>query len=335
MKSIINKFSPSLIICIIIVTLIFSFGCTKKRKINRPFRIAIVTWVGYGPFYIAQEKGYYEEEGIDVKIVKIEDEGARRSAFTTGDVQGAINTIDALASGVPQGVPGKVIFKIDDSYGGDGIVARKEINNIADLKGKTVAYPKGLPSHFFLLYLLDKEGMSINDIVSRTMEAGDAGVAFVAKKVDAAVTWEPWLSKANETEHGHILLTSKESPGLIVDIFMISPATIKKRPEDVKKLMNAWFKAIKFVKKNPEESNEIMAKYLGVPKDDIAGMVQGIKFADYEENLRYFGLKPGTKDEFSKVFEKAGEIWKGERVIEMPAKASDVLETSFLENLYK
>ena len=317
----------SVMLAAVLVMFTLGGGCVGKKE---PFRIAIVTWVGYGPFYIAQDKGYYKEEGLDVDIVKIEDEGARKSAFTSGNVQGAINTIDALASGAPQGLPGLVIYKIDDSFGGDGIVARKSIKTIQDLKGKTVAYPRGLPSHFFLLYLLRKAGLSSQDIISKTMEAGDAGAAFVAQKVDAAVTWEPWLTQAAKTEHGHILMTTREAPGLIVDVFMISPKTKKERAKDVEKFVRTWFKAIEFIKQHPSEAYEIMAKHLDIPKSDFEGMVQGIKYSDYQENLRYFGLAPSAKNEFSEVFNAAEEIWKSEGVINKTVDAKDVQETSFL-----
>lgn len=318
------------IFAIMLCIAVLGSGCTSKKE---PFRIAIVTWVGYGPFYVAQEKGYYKEEGLDVNIVKIEDEGARKSAFISGNVQGAINTIDALASGAPQGLPGLVIYKIDDSNGGDGIVANKKITTIQELKGKTVAYPKGLPSHFFLLYLLRKNGLSSRDIISKTMEAGEAGAAFVAKKVDAAVTWEPWLTQAAKTKHGHILMTTREAPGLIVDVFMISPKTKKERAKDVEKLVRAWFKAIEFIRQHPSEAYEIMAKQLGIPKTDFEGMVQGIKYADYQENLSYFGLAPGSKNEFSEVFNSAEEIWKSEGVINKTVDAKDVQDTSFILKL--
>ena len=311
--------------------LVSSFsGCARKQK---PLKIAILTWVGYGPFYVAQEKGFFKNEELTVEIIKIEDTGARHAALTNNQVQVAINTIDAFASGTAEGLPALVFLKIDDSFGGDGIVARNEIKDISQLKDKTVGYPKGLPSHFFLLSLLDKHGLSSQDIQSRTMEAGDAGAAFISKKLDAAVTWEPWLTKAAETDHGHILTTSKESPGLIVDILVANKQTCQNRGNDLKKLLRAWFEAIEYVKKNPQESYQIMGKGLGLSSEDFEGMVGGIKYADYNENLRYFGIRPKGTNEFSQVFDVAGKIWVREGVVKKAANASTVQNLSFLTDL--
>lgn len=307
-------------------------GCTRKEK---TLKVAIITWVGYGPVYVAQEKGFFNEEGLNVEITKIEDTGARHAALTNNEVQVAINTIDAFASGVSEGLPAKVFLKVDDSFGGDGIVATNDIKDISQLKGKTVAYPQGLPSHFFLLYLLDKNGLTSQDIVSRTMEAGDAGAAFISKKVDAAVTWEPWLTQASQTEHGHIITTSKESPGLIVDIMVANKQTCENRGDDLKKFLKAWFKAIEYVKKNPKESNQIMGNGLGITPEDFEAMVTGIMYADYNENLRYFGIKPQGQNEFSEVFNTAGKIWVREGLIKNAVDASKVQVLSYLADLYK
>ena len=78
------------------------------------------------------------------------------------------------------------------------------------------------------------------------MKAGDAGSAFVAGKVDAAVTWEPWLSKAKETPFGHVLLSSDKTPGIIVDSLAFKPDFLKKRGADVKKIVAAWNEAVEF-----------------------------------------------------------------------------------------
>lgn len=323
------------VISMIIVTLmVFSFGCEKKPEEQKPFNIAIASWVGFAPFYIAVDKGFFNEEGLNAKILKIEDQGARRSAFNSGQIQGMVDTLDSFANGVPHGLQGTMIHKIDDSYGGDGIVVRKEVDSIKDLRGKTVAYTQGLPPQFFLLYLLKKEGLTSKDIKSLYMDAGDAGAAFVAEKVDAAVTWEPWLSKAKETEHGKILFTSEDHPGLITDIFIVHNNVIESRKEDVEKVLRAWFKAITYISEHPDDAGAIMAQHLGLSAEEVLGMLQGLRFASYEDNLTYFGVHGGT-NKFVETFNVASEIWKEEGLITKTVDGASVYDASFLVDLYK
>src|SRR4030042_6599671 len=104
-------------------------------------------------------------------------------------------------------IPVKQVLALDDSHGGDGIVAKKEIKTVKDLKGKTVAAQLGAgASYFWLNYVLAQNGMKLSDLKTIDMKAGDAGSAFVAGKVGVAVTWEPWLSQAKAPPFCQVLL---------------------------------------------------------------------------------------------------------------------------------
>ena len=71
---------------------------------------------------------------------------------------------------------------IDDFNGGDGIVAKKDIKSIADLKGKNVAFSEGSVSEFYLNVLLAKAGIKESDLKTVNMAAPEAGAAFVAEQ---------------------------------------------------------------------------------------------------------------------------------------------------------
>jgi NitT/TauT family transport system substrate-binding protein len=87
------------------------------------------------------------------------------------------------------------------------------------------------------------------------MPWNDAGAAFVEQRVDAAVTSEPWLTKGNESAHGHLLVDSSSSPGLIVDTLGTAPEKLAARADDLKALYRAWVKAVEFQKANEKEAD--------------------------------------------------------------------------------
>jgi NitT/TauT family transport system substrate-binding protein len=291
--------------------LLLLLGCGKDEGKSTKVPIASFTWVGYAPLHLAKEKGYFE--GIDVEIKMIDDTSARRAALSKGDVQASTDILDSFVVARASGVPAKVVLKIDDSMGGDGIVVKKEINSLKDLKGKTVAFAKDQPSHFFLLTLLEREGMSMDDIKPKPMNEADlAGQAFLSGDVDAAVTWEPWLTKA-KGKNGKVLVTSKETPGLIVDVFTVRSDFIQKNPDAVKALLKGWFAAIDFWKKNPDEANKIMAKSMKMEPEEFAKLVAGIRYGDREGNKEFF--EGGADSKFSKLTRQASGAWKREKLI--------------------
>ena len=112
----------------------------------------------------------------------------------------------ALAS-LGQKIPLTSIYLLDTSNGADAIVAKKGIKSVKDLKGKKVAATDGEINHMMLIAALDRNGMTQDDIDFVNMNADDAGGAFVAGKLDAAVTWEPWVTKS-KSAGGNVIFTS-------------------------------------------------------------------------------------------------------------------------------
>ena len=264
-----------------------------------PLKIGHSTWVGYGPFYIAQEKGFFEEEGVSVELLVMEDVKTRLPAIAAGQVDAGATTVDTVLNFYSDRRPFRYLFAVDDSNGGDGIVANLDIESVAGLKGKKIAYTEGSVSQFYLGVLLKDIGLSLDDVEGVNMTAGDAGAAFVAKRVDAAVTWEPWLTRGNQAEHGHILVDSSTSPGLITDVLLTTTAKLEARLQEFQALYRAWVKAVEWQKANEAEADAIMAGGVGgwLDKADVFKETRaGVKYYDAAMNEAFIGTadKPGT-----------------------------------------
>src|SRR3712207_3071931 len=66
---------------------------------GEPLELALgySVWVGYGPLFIAQDQGYFEEEGLEVTLVNVENPGDRFVAMAGGDLNGLVSTLDTMA----------------------------------------------------------------------------------------------------------------------------------------------------------------------------------------------------------------------------------------------
>ena len=105
---------------------------------------------------------------------------------------------------------------VDESAGADGILVKNDINSIADLKGKTVGVSINQTSHYLLMQALETAGLTDADVDLVNMTSSDAGVSFTSGDLDAAVTWEPYLSNAVEQGVGKLIFSSKDAPGSIL-----------------------------------------------------------------------------------------------------------------------
>jgi NitT/TauT family transport system substrate-binding protein len=158
-----------------------------------PIKIAHAIWAGYGPVFVAQEKGFFAQEGVEVTMINIDDRDAAFAALADGDVDAVLNTVDALVRETLESSDRYVaVLALDESLGGDGIVAHKDIRSIADLEGRMVGVDaSGTVSEFYLNVLLKEAGLSQDDIEVVALSAEDAGNAFVLGDIDVAVTCSP------------------------------------------------------------------------------------------------------------------------------------------------
>jgi len=282
---------------------------------------------------LAKEKGFFDKYGVKVEIKKVEEAQVRRQLLSSGGADISAETIDMAVLDFGAGVNGKIFMALDTSLGADGIVATKEINKIQDLKGKKVGATKGDPPYFLLKYLMKEQGMSSSDIVFQDMQNADtAGTAFISGQLDAAGTWEPWLSKASERVGGHVLVSSKDAPGVIVDVAVVRPEVLANRKKEVIGVMKAWFDAIEYWKNNPNEANAIMAKEFDLKPDEFADLIKTIRWDDKDSNLSYFGSIDSKGKTFD-VAQKIIDIAREDQMISKDLKANEIIDLGVIDKI--
>lgn len=322
-------------------------------KLGRTLVVGINTWAGHTPGIVenggleaSAASAYKQKYGLDVKFVLIEDPAAKLQAFIKGDIDVMWDTVDSWAreaSALAENhIAAKAIIQQDWSRGGDGIVALKSINSVEDLKGKTIATTQYTPSHWLLLYLLSQSGLTPEDkkeIEKKlvfTAEAPLAAAAFKAKKVDAAVTWEPDLSgavKAREDE-AHILVSTQAATNVIADCLVARQEVIDKAPTTLRDFVHGWFDGIDAIAKDPAGSYAVTAKALKLGPDDVSGMLSGLKLTPFADNALFFGLTgSGEHAQFRTLFDTAFIVWRKEGVISMAVDAKDYVDTRFVAAL--
>lgn len=295
-------------------------------------KIAHSTWVGYGPLYIARDEGIFKKNGVDVELVLMEDPKERFPTLMADKIQMISSTVDTALLYLKNPDDFQYVVAIDDSNGGDGIVANKDIASIKDLKGKKVGVNEGSVSEFYLNVLLDRAGLKESDLNIVNLTAADAGTAFVTKRVDAAVTWEPWLSKGKSAEHGHLLVDSSSTPGLITDVIIVKSSFVKAHPKEVAAVVKSWNEAVAWYEAHPDEAIAIMAKGVGGwlkdPKE-FKETLTGIKFYDGPANRKFFGTaaKPG---QLFQTTQDAINIWSSHGKIQVKVTPSDLIDYSFV-----
>ena len=258
--------------------------------------VAIISFSPYAPWYIVKEKGLAKNIDLDIKI--IEGITEKNAAISSGQLQCMNNTMDTLVLARAGDLPIKVVAFSNLSYGLDQMVVTKDINAVADFKGKKFGADYGFLNHMWMLLTLKREGMDQKSVEHVVMLPQDSAAAFASGGIDIDVNYDPFAAQSLKREGSKVLKSSLTDRtwerGLISDAIACNETWLKEKPEVAKELFRAWFEAVNWWKENPLAGDEIIAKGLAWPVSDVKLNQHGAVMLNVNQNMGAFGL-PGGK----------------------------------------
>ncbi len=262
---------------------------TQANSSAPPVVIGYSNWAGWWPWAIAESEGLFAKNGANVQLRWFDGYLESMKAFAAGQLDGNCQTLNDTISFAGSSVNGQVAVLVNDnSAGNDKIIVTEDINKVQDLKGRKVAVEEGVVNDFLLTLALEEKGMSRDDVEIVNLETGAAAAAFASGQTDAVGAFPPFWLTALKREGSKGLVTSKEFPGAIPDLLVVSQKLIDERPDQVQALINTWFDILDFMEENPERADEIMAERASVTVEELQLLKEGTKIFTLSENLEAF-----------------------------------------------
>ena len=282
-------------------------------------------WTGFAPLTLAKGAGIFEKNGLDVEIKKIPQKD-RHLAVASGDIQCAATTVETFMIWNANGVPIKQLFQLDMSHGADGMVVRNDIAAIADLKGKTVAASApGTSPYFVLAWMLNENGLTLDDVTVVNLEPAAAAQSFVAGQNDAAMTYEPYLSTVRDNpDAGKIIATTLDYP-VVMDSVGCTPEFIAANPDAVKALAKSYYDALEMIKTDQAKAYEIMGADVKQTGEQFGKSAGYLEWQDAEANKTF--MTSGIQEFYS----KAGPLLEKIGIIKQIPETSSLVDTSWME----
>ncbi len=272
-----------------------ALSVSGAAKAEEDFTVSIISVSVYAPWFIVQEKGL--AEGINVETAIIEDTTARNAGLSSGAIQCIMTTMDNAVVTASSAVPIKHVAVPLMSYGLDQMVVSDDIKTEADLQGRDFAADYGFLNHMWMLLTLKRAGIPFDEVTHKIMLPQESTAAFASGQLDVDVTWIPFSFQSLERDNSHLLKTSRTDRtwerGLISDSISCSEAWLKEKPEVAREVVRAWFEAVDWWKENPEEGNEIVAKGLDWPVEDVALTQNGAIMLNINQNMGALGFDGG------------------------------------------
>jgi len=203
-----------------------------------PVRIA---WQPYASpiFYTIRELKLFEKAGLAPEYVKFTAGPPEFAAFKSNSVDIGMFGTTGMVVGASQDLGYEGFYIQTQSSYTDGLIVRNDsgVKKVEDLKGKKVGYTRGTSSHLGLLQALEKSNMTMDDIQAVALDVTALPAAFANKDIDAAYSWEPWLSKMGKD--GTVLLRTHDIGTPTSDIWVVRKAWAKDNAEAMRRIFYA------------------------------------------------------------------------------------------------
>ena len=166
---------------------IFMIGSAEAR----PYRIGMIHWIAYSPLNVADVKGLWKDQGVEVEVINFGSNQELNSTLEHKRIDIACDMMGSWVGMYMEGVPLKIVCETDWSHGGDKIIARKGLK-AEDLKGRTIGVYLNQPSVTFFLYQYLKQiDSSFGDIETVELEPEVLADNFIAGRFDVIVNYDP------------------------------------------------------------------------------------------------------------------------------------------------
>lgn len=259
-------------------------GCGGKPQGTRVVRIGTLrNDLHQVAYYVAREKGFFTEEGLDVREGGAFNAGPEEmSAFSAGDLDmGYAGTAPIVTFTGQDMADVKIVAQAN--MVGSAIVVRNglEAEDVAALKGRTIAVPGySTVQDFLLRTALKKAGVGDKDVNIIVVKPPEMIPALAGGQIDAAVAWEPYPSMMVAQKAGRVLIRSGRIWPHHPCCMLVADANfLRENPETVKRFVAAHVKATRYIKENPLEAADMAHLFTGQPTEVVRAAMKDIEFS--------------------------------------------------------
>lgn len=236
-----------------------------------PLRVGANPWPGYGPLHLARSLNYYPEGTVQLVDLPSTTEVTR--AYRNGDLDVVAVTLDELLQIAATRPQIRAIVVTDISAGGDVILGRPPATTVRDLRGKRIGVESSALGAYVLTRALQLAEMEVTDVQVIPLSLAEQEQAFRSGSIDAVVTFDPVRSQL--VRAGAVtLFDSRQLPGEIVDVLAADSTLLDQRLKDFQGLVQGWFRAVTYLKENPEDAIGRMAPRQGMTTAELRQALQ-------------------------------------------------------------
>lgn len=291
--------------------------------VREVLRLGIDQWPGYYPAALADELGYFGEQGLTLDIQLPGNTDRMLSEFAAGqyDLIGvALGDLITLSRNRPDVV---VALVSDESAGGDALLMRADYT-IAASGAIRIGTNLGGFGELFVRELLPRLQIDPARVEWVNADASNVPQLLQAGELELGHCWEPYASQAVELGATR-LLSSADTPGLIPDVIASTRHLSGERGDALRAFQRGWFRAVDYWRANPEHAASLIEQRLKLPAGSAS--LSGISLQDLVANRR---LLAGEQPELLPLIQRYSEFFVARGRLLEPADGKTMLVPELL-----
>jgi len=323
---------------------------------NNVVEVDISEYAGYAGLIVANggltpnpESLFAKEHGFQVQLTI--SEGENWGKMNNGKFAASATTVDVLAV-LGRQFDAVVPVQIGFSRGADMIVVDRGITSVNQLRGKTLAAAQFNESEFFLRYLAQEAGISVQ--VLRDLDAKPSpdqiGLVFYedafiacdayqhelatgAPRLAGCVGWSPRTDEVTEASNGAAkILVSNRNLLVVADILCVNKGFAVANPKIVEGLVHCLLEGNRRVRDNPEAHIALIAKTLKWEEAETRDELKKVHLSNLPENLAFFAGTIDASGSFGGIYQSSVLAY-GAKILPNPADADRFLDVAGLKTL--
>ncbi|MCB1492260.1 MAG: ABC transporter substrate-binding protein [Rhodobiaceae bacterium] len=231
--------------------------------------VGMANSVNQVPSLVAEAKGFFKDEGINVEIKPVSRGTIAIEAIVAGSMQFAEVSSVALFAAVDNGIPLITVGAGSRGFTGKMVGApdMEPVSDIAELKGKKLGIQVGTGVHSVFLMLLKKQGLTENDFQISNVRVTDMPTAMASKGTfDAVLGWEPMMQRTVQAGYGKEIISAdqfQKMAGITYPLILVADKNwVAEHKDATQAFVNAYARAHKWIRENPEEALKIYTDYI-------------------------------------------------------------------------
>ena len=283
-----RKWANNIAFLLLIGAVVAASGCSNQQTASSPakndapalkeIRVGIVPLPHYAHMWVAQKKGFIDEElkkvGFRLKWQPFGLGPMVSEAFAADHMDmGVMGDFPAFV-GRSAGIDYRIVSVASAAPRALALVVEKKsaFSEVKDLKGKKVATTKGAYGQKLLALLLEKNNLSMSDIQFVHMTMDDLSTALLRGDIDAGVMWDPLITRLEEAGEIRILA---DGTGVYeaYAVLMASGKMLEKNPEAVDAVLKAYQRGREYLAKNPVESISMLMEEIKISQPQLIKII--------------------------------------------------------------